>query len=52
MTALSDIIINQIKRFGPMPVSEYMTLCLLHPEHGYYTNRDALGASGDFTTAP
>ena len=52
MTALSDIIKKQIKRFGPMPVSEYMTLCLLHPEHGYYTNRDALGAQGDFTTAP
>ena len=48
MTALSDIIKKQIKRFGPMPVSEYMTLCLLHPEHGYYTNRDALGAQGDF----
>ena len=47
MTALSDIIKKQIKRFGPMPVSEYMTLCLLHPEHGYYTNRDALGATGD-----
>jgi NADH dehydrogenase [ubiquinone] 1 alpha subcomplex assembly factor 7 len=52
MTALSNIIKKQIKRFGPMPVSEYMTLCLLHPEHGYYTNRDALGATGDFTTAP
>ena len=52
MTALSDIIKKQIKRFGPMPVSEYMTLCLLHPKHGYYTNRDALGAQGDFTTAP
>ena len=52
MTALSEIIKKQIKRFWPMPVSEYMTLCLLHPEHGYYTNRDALGAQGDFTTAP
>ena len=52
MTALSNIIIKQIERFGPMPISEFMTLCLLHPEHGYYTNRDALGAYGDFTTAP
>ena len=52
MTALSNIIIKQIERFGPMPISEFMTLCLLHPEHGYYTNRDALGASGDFITAP
>jgi SAM-dependent MidA family methyltransferase len=29
-----------------------MATCLLHPEHGYYTTRDPLGAAGDFTTAP
>ena len=29
-----------------------MALCLTHPEHGYYTNRDPFGAAGDFTTAP
>jgi SAM-dependent MidA family methyltransferase len=52
MTPLTKIILSQIERFGLMPVSEYMTLCLLHPEHGYYTTRDALGANGDFTTAP
>lgn len=37
---------------GPMPVSEYMSLCLTHPTYGYYTTRDPFGASGDFTTAP
>jgi len=37
---------------GPMPVSEYMALCLAHPEHGYYMTRDPLGARGDFITAP
>ncbi|RKF17199.1 class I SAM-dependent methyltransferase [Roseovarius spongiae] len=26
--------------------------CLMHPEHGYYSTRDPLGAAGDFTTAP
>jgi SAM-dependent MidA family methyltransferase len=35
-----------------MTVAEYMTECLLHPRHGYYTTRDPLGADGDFTTAP
>lgn len=35
-----------------MRVDEYMAECLLHPAHGYYTNRDPLGAAGDFTTAP
>jgi NADH dehydrogenase [ubiquinone] 1 alpha subcomplex assembly factor 7 len=37
---------------GPMPVSEYMRLCLTHPQYGYYVNRDPLGARGDFITAP
>jgi SAM-dependent MidA family methyltransferase len=37
---------------GPMPVSHYMTLCLTHPEYGYYMMRDPLGTAGDFTTAP
>jgi SAM-dependent MidA family methyltransferase len=35
-----------------MTVAAFMTECLLHPEHGYYTTRDPLGAAGDFTTAP
>ena len=37
---------------GPMPVNEYMTLCLTDSEHGYYTTRDPFGARGDFITAP
>jgi NADH dehydrogenase [ubiquinone] 1 alpha subcomplex assembly factor 7 len=37
---------------GPMPIAEFMRLCLTHPEHGYYINRDPLGAGGDFVTSP
>ena len=37
---------------GPMPVNEYMTLCLTDGKHGYYTTRDPFGAGGDFITAP
>ncbi len=37
---------------GPMPIAEYMRLCLTHPQHGYYVNRDPLGAGGDFVTSP
>jgi len=37
---------------GPMPVAEYMALCLAHPVHGYYRSADPLGARGDFITAP
>jgi len=37
---------------GPIPVADYMALCLAHPRHGYYMTRDPFGARGDFTTAP
>jgi NADH dehydrogenase [ubiquinone] 1 alpha subcomplex assembly factor 7 len=37
---------------GPMPIARYMSLCLTHPQHGYYVTRDPFGADGDFTTAP
>jgi NADH dehydrogenase [ubiquinone] 1 alpha subcomplex assembly factor 7 len=43
---------RRIAAAGPMPVNEYMTLCLTDSEHGYYTTRDPLGARGDFITAP
>jgi NADH dehydrogenase [ubiquinone] 1 alpha subcomplex assembly factor 7 len=43
---------RRIAAAGPMPVAEYMTLCLTDPEHGYYTTRDPFGARGDFITAP
>jgi NADH dehydrogenase [ubiquinone] 1 alpha subcomplex assembly factor 7 len=43
---------RRIAAAGPMPVAEYMTLCLTDSEHGYYTTRDPLGARGDFITAP
>src|SRR5579862_1293476 len=37
---------------GPMPVAQYMRICLTHPQYGYYTTRDPIGARGDFITAP
>lgn len=43
---------RRIKLAGPMPVRQFMTLCLTHPEHGYYMTRDPLGRAGDFVTAP
>ncbi|WP_170478452.1 class I SAM-dependent methyltransferase [Ruegeria arenilitoris] len=50
--SLKDILIARIQQNGPLTVADYMTECLLHPKHGYYTNRDPLGSRGDFTTAP
>ena len=52
MNALQRVIAARIAAAGPMRLDEYMALCLSHPEHGYYTGRDPLGAAGDFTTAP
>ena len=52
MTALHGALVARIARTGPISVADYMTECLLHPTHGYYTTRDPLGAEGDFTTAP
>lgn len=43
---------RRIEAAGPMPLGEYMALCLGDPTHGYYVTRDPLGAAGDFTTAP
>src|ERR1700728_1272283 len=37
---------------GPMPVADYMRLCLTHPQYGYYRTHEPIGAGGDFITAP
>ena len=52
MTRLLDHLRDQIAAQGPMPIADYMALCLLHPDYGYYTTRNPLGAEGDFITAP
>ncbi len=49
---LMELIRNRIRETGPITVAEYMELALTHPEFGYYTTRDPLGAEGDFITAP
>lgn len=49
---LKALIAAQIAATGPLRLSDYMALCLLHPEHGYYTTREPFGTGGDFVTAP
>jgi NADH dehydrogenase [ubiquinone] 1 alpha subcomplex assembly factor 7 len=51
-SALEAEIRRRIAVAGPMPVRQYMTLCLTHPDYGYYATRDPLGRSGDFITSP
>jgi SAM-dependent MidA family methyltransferase len=52
MTLLKQRIVELIAALGPIPVNEYMALCLFDPREGYYTNREPFGAAGDFITAP
>lgn len=42
----------RIARDGPIGVADYMQACLSDPEHGYYRRQPAIGAAGDFVTAP
>jgi NADH dehydrogenase [ubiquinone] 1 alpha subcomplex assembly factor 7 len=51
-TPLDAEIRARIARDGPMPVADFMALCLYDPQHGYYTSRLPFGAPGDFVTAP
>ena len=50
---LYDIIMDKVRREGPIPFSRYMELCLYHPEFGYYQRgKQVTGREGDFFTAP
>ncbi|MGB1235318.1 MAG: class I SAM-dependent methyltransferase [Planktomarina sp.] len=51
-TPLAEILIKQIKTLGPMSIADFMAAYLLHPEHGYYTQQQVFGRTGDFITAP
>src|SRR3984957_18172408 len=51
-TPLEIEIRRLITAAGPMPVADYMRLCLTDPRYGYYMSRDPLGSGGDFITAP
>ena len=52
MNRLGEIIKKQIVHGGPIPISNFMEACLIHPQHGYYTNTLPIGRAGDFITAP
>jgi NADH dehydrogenase [ubiquinone] 1 alpha subcomplex assembly factor 7 len=52
MTPLAKIIAQRIRATGAITLADYMEICLLHPQHGYYATRDPFGRAGDFTTAP
>jgi SAM-dependent MidA family methyltransferase len=52
MTPLAEKIRNLIQQTGPLKISDYFSLCLADPDHGYYQSREPFGQTGDFITAP
>lgn len=51
-TPLARVLKDRIGRHGPISVHDYIAACLQDPEHGYYVRQPAIGAGGDFITAP
>ncbi len=50
---LREIIIDRIKRDGPISFKEFMDMALYEPDYGYYTSTDTeIGRGGDFYTSP
>jgi len=50
--SLAERLAREIALTGPMTVADYVARCLHDPEGGYYATRPAIGATGDFVTAP
>jgi SAM-dependent MidA family methyltransferase len=50
---LKTLLVETLRRSGPMTFAEYMALCLYHPVHGYYTRgEERTGVRGDYFTSP
>lgn len=49
---LEERLIAIIRANGPISIADYMEDALFHPHDGYYAAQNAIGAEGDFTTAP
>jgi NADH dehydrogenase [ubiquinone] 1 alpha subcomplex assembly factor 7 len=52
VTPLAEKLADLIRANGPMTVADFMGLCLIDPQHGYYMRREPFGRAGDFITAP
>lgn len=52
-TPLKKIILDTLRRSGPISFQHYMALSLYHSQHGYYTqDRERTGVHGDYFTSP
>lgn len=51
-TPLRGLLLETLRRIGPMTFERYMVQCLYHPEFGYYTNGcERTGVAGDYFTS-
>ncbi|MFZ0962508.1 MAG: SAM-dependent methyltransferase [Terriglobia bacterium] len=51
-TPLKELLLDTLRRSGPMTFERYMAWCLYHPEFGYYTQgRERTGVAGDYFTS-
>ena len=51
-TELAGLLRRRIALTGPLTVADFMVEALAHPTLGYYRHARAVGATGDFVTAP
>jgi SAM-dependent MidA family methyltransferase len=49
-TPLASLLVERIRRFGPITFADYMRECLYHPAHGYYSRAEA-GRFADYYTS-
>jgi len=53
LTTLDQILLERIRRNGPMPFAAFMSTALYHPRFGYYSaGRPRSGRRGNFVTSP
>lgn len=51
-TPLHALLVERLRRSGPIPFESYMQECLYHAQHGYYTQGgERTGAGGDYFTS-
>lgn len=41
MTPLEELLVERIRRYGPIPFADFMRECLHHPVHGYYSKSES-----------
>jgi SAM-dependent MidA family methyltransferase len=51
-TPLTGILLERIRREGPLTFAVFMEACLYHPQHGYYMRAAPNEAGGDYFTSP